>query len=278
MAPSVTKDDIRAAVGQLGIAGSPICVHASLRSFGWVEGGAVTIVQALLGAACSVLVPTFSYAFSLPPPDDAAMRPSRNGIDYASVPQSQSDARRVFSPESNELSIEAMGAVPAAVLAVPDRRRGNHPSNSFTAVGPLAHQLIDAQTPTDVYQPLQALARLDGWVVLMGVGLRSMTLLHLAEKLAGRQLFRYWNNDPEGNVMMVQGGGCSTGFNKFGPVFEHLERRITVGRSTWKAYPASAALDAAAQAIIHDPSITHCGNEECTYCRDAVAGGPLLPT
>jgi aminoglycoside N3'-acetyltransferase len=36
----VTTSDIRLAIRNLGLAGRPLCVHSSLRSFGWVEGGA----------------------------------------------------------------------------------------------------------------------------------------------------------------------------------------------------------------------------------------------
>ncbi len=275
MTTIVTQEDVQRAAERLGIAGSPSCVHASLRSFGWVEGGAISVVEGLLAARCTVLVPTFS-SFDVPPPDVPAMRPPRNGWDYASVPRDESVGGRIFTPESMELDQEDMGAVSAAVLAMRNRVRGNHPLNSFTAVGPLAHDLIDGQEPTAVHRPLENLADRDGWVVLMGVGLRSLTLLHLAEKLAGRQLFRRWANDSHGKVMMVEAGGCSLGFDTFESVLAHMERRITVGQSTWRAYPAKEALEAAGQAILDDPFITHCGNEECRRCRDAVMGGPVF--
>ena len=35
----VTTGDIRKAIRNLGLAGRLLCVHSSLRSFGWVEGG-----------------------------------------------------------------------------------------------------------------------------------------------------------------------------------------------------------------------------------------------
>lgn len=42
----------------------------------------------------------------------------------------------------------------------------------------------------DVCAPLQTLSEQDGYIVLAGVGFEKMTLLHLAEKNAGRKLFR----------------------------------------------------------------------------------------
>ncbi len=73
--------------------------------------------------------------------------------------------------------------------------------------------------------------------------------------------------------MMVEAGGCSRGFEKFESVLAPMERRITVGQSTWRAYPAKEAVAAAGQVILDDPFITHCGNDECRRCRDAVLGG-----
>jgi len=275
MTTIVTQENVQRAAEQLGIAGTPSCVHASLRSFGRVEGGAISVVEGLLAARCTVLVPTFS-SFDVPPPDVRAMRPERNGWDYAPVPRDESGGPRIFTPASMELDQEDMGAVSAAVLAMRNRVRGNHPLNSFTAVGPLAHDLIDGQEPTAVYRPLEILTDRDGWVVLMGVSLRSLTLLHLAEKSAGRQLFRRWANDSHGRVMMVEAGGCSLGFERFESVLAPMERRITVGQTTWRAYRGKEALEAAGQAILDDPFITHCGNDECHRCRDAVLGGPVF--
>jgi aminoglycoside N3'-acetyltransferase len=85
-----------------------------------------------------------------------------------------------------------MGAIAAAVVQMPGRSRGNHPICSFAAVGPHAQSLVAHQSPLAVNAPLAALADCSGYVVLMGVGLNCMTLLHLAEQQAGRNLFRHW--------------------------------------------------------------------------------------
>ncbi len=144
MTTIVTQEAVHRAAERLGIAGTPSCVHASLRSFGWVDGGAISVVEGLLAAQCTVLVPTFS-SFDVPPPDVHAMRPPRNGWENAYAPRDESGGRRIFTPASMELDQEDMGSVSAAVLAMRNRMRGNHPLNSFTAVGPLAHDLIDGQ-------------------------------------------------------------------------------------------------------------------------------------
>ena len=112
----------------------------------------------------------------------------------------------------------------------------------------------------------------------MGVGLERMTLLHLAEKEAGRELFRRWANDAQGRPDAVEVGGCSEGFGRLEPSLRPSMRVAAVGRSTWRMLPAAEALSRAAAAIRADPQITHCGVESCERCNDAVAGGPILST
>jgi aminoglycoside 3-N-acetyltransferase len=132
------------------------------------------------------------------------------------------------------------------------------------------------QHTLDVYAPLRVLADRGGFVLLVGVGLTSMTLLHLAEARAGRELFRRWAKAPSGDVVEVQTGSCSAGFDAFEPVLDPLARETSVGASRWRAYPSRETLEKAAQAIRANPAITHCGDETCGRCRDAVAGGPIL--
>jgi aminoglycoside N3'-acetyltransferase len=271
----VTLERIRGGARAAGLAGRPLCVHASLRSFGRVRGGAATVVEGLLAEGCTVLVPTFSYVFAVPPPP--GQRPARNGYHYAAIRPPMPGVRRVFSPDSTELDRAHMGAVPAAVLGMPGHARGNHPLNSFSAVGPRARELIAAQRPLDVYAPLRRLADLDGAVVLMGVRLDRMTLLHLAEQLAGRMLFRRWANGSDGRPVAVEAGGCSDGFPRLETALTLLLKTVQVGRSVWHIYPAGATLRAAAEAIRSDPEITRCGRVDCERCEDAILGGPILP-
>ena len=274
MAELVTEKDIALAIEKLGLSGKPVCIHSSLRSFGWVEGGAKAIIQGFLNQGCTILVPTFSWRYAVPPPADD--RPARNGWDYKVYPGRTSGVDLIFTPASNVLDREDMGAIPEAVLSMPSRVRGNHPLCSFTALGPLAERIVADQRPLDVYAPFAALADEKGFVVLMGVGFDRMTLLHFAEKLAGRNLFRRWANDLQGSPMATEVGGCSDGFTKFEAVLSPFTQRLEVGGSLWRVLPARQALDTATQAIREDPGITHCGDAQCQRCNDGVQGGPIL--
>jgi len=268
----VTSLDIRSAIRDLGISGLPVCVHSSLRSFGQVEGGAEAVVEAFLAESCTLLVPAFSWAFFVSP--RAARGPLRNAFDYGRVSES-SRAGPIYTPMTDEIDA-SMGAVPRAVVERPGRTRGAHPLSSFAAVGPDAEVLVGAQAPLDAFAPLRLLAQGGGFVLLIGVGLTSMTLLHLAEACAGREPFRRWATAPSGDVIEVQTGGCSAGFGAFERVLAPLAREAVVGASRWRSYPAGAVVEEATRALQANPQITHCDNPACEQCRDAIAGGPLV--
>ena len=272
----VTAQYIRASVRALGLSNSPLCVHSSLRSFGWVDGGADAVADGLLAERCTILVPSFSWGFAVPPPRHLWFLRNGAGLDCEQWAGSRAGVGRIYSPDTNELDQDDMGAIPAAVLGRPERVRGNHPLCSFAAVGPMARELVSAQQPLRVYAPLEALARAAGSVVLMGVGLKSMTLLHLAEQMAGRAPFRRWANGPDRQPMAVEAGGCSDGFESFAPLLQPIAREAKVGESRWRVFPAQEAAELAAEAIQSNPRITHCGDAQCGRCNDAVLGGPVL--
>src|SRR5690606_34212038 len=119
----------------------------------------------------------------------------------------------IFTTDSNEIA-QGIRVITMTLLHMKERNRGDHPLNSFTAISPLAEELISEQHPANVYGPLKKLAELNGIVILMGVGLERLTLLHLPEELAGRNLFRRWARASDGSTILVEVGGCSEGFHK----------------------------------------------------------------
>lgn len=277
-AVTVGQDDIAAGVERLGLAGAPLGIHVSLRSFGEIDGGPATLIGALLAQGCTVLIPTMAnQAFAIPaPPDD---RPERNGRDYAEKDRLATDepwpgSSDVYD-ESRTETDTWLGATPAFVARHPERVR-TASTGAFSAIGPLAAELIAADEPRDVFGPLRALVDRDGWVVLMGVSLTTMTLLHLAEVEAGRTPFVYWARGRDGQPVRSLGGGCSMGFDALGSVLAPIEWTTEVGASRWRAFPAGEVVRLASAAIGADPEITRCSNRACLECRDAVAGGPIL--
>jgi aminoglycoside 3-N-acetyltransferase len=267
-----SRTDVLAAIDALGLVARPVSLHSSLRSFGTLDGGADTLIEAFVSKGCTLLVPTFSYHYEQPPPPDR--RYPRNGWDY--VRHVLPHTSRRFDPGSNDVSREDMGAIPSALLTHAERRRGDHPLSSFAALGPLAGELIDGQSPFDVYTPLERLCELGGALLLAGVDLTSATLLHLAEGNSGRELFRRWALDADGALVECRVGSCSNGFGKLEPALAELRTDARVGASLWRCYDAASALAAATSAIRENPSLTDCGRASCPRCKDAIAGGPVL--
>lgn len=270
---AVHQRDIQDSIRILELSERPVCLHSSLRSFGHVEGGARAVVEAFLHEGCTLLVPAFTWVFAVPPPLHS--RIPRNGWNYEAFSGPTSGIGRIYTPASTEIDRE-MGAIAATVATWPERARGNHPLCSFAAVGPLAEEIIAGQLPLDVYAPLNALAQRNGVVLLAGVGIEKMTLLHLAEKVAGRTLFRRWANDAHGQPIAVEVGSCSDGFSRLELHFQADVISTVVGQSKWKVSSSHQVLYEATLAIRADPNVTHCGDPTCDRCNDAVAGGPIL--
>ncbi|GAA2368260.1 hypothetical protein Cme02nite_27660 [Catellatospora methionotrophica] len=264
---------LAAAIDELDLAGRALIVHASLRSLKTpIDGGADTLLDTLLRQNCTVMVPAFTEPqFRVPAPTD--MRPARNGLDYAT---------EALAPESGPvfdvgcgLINSGLGTLPATLVKRADAIRGDHPLNSFAAIGPRAAHLIRPQTPDDVYAPLRRLAELDGAVLLAGVGLNRMTALHLAEQRSGRAAFRRWARDTAGDIRMVEVGSCSEGFPRLEPAIAPLAHVATVAAARWRSFPLRPTLAVATAAIVERPDITHCPDGACLLCRDSIAGGPL---
>jgi aminoglycoside N3'-acetyltransferase len=272
---AVTKKDIIETIKKSGLAKKCVCAHASLKSFGEIKGGAETVIDAFLESGCTLMVPAFSYKdYAVMPPEE--YKYERNGADYGNLWWIKPGNKAVYTPGSNALDLQDMGRLPEAVLNTEGRVRGDHPLCSFAAAGPYAAELIKTQKPMDVYAPLRELALFEGYIVLMGVGLTKMTAIHLAEQMAGRNMFIRWANGPGGKVIPAECGGDSEGFEKLEPYAAQAEKKQNCGQSLWRVFEAGKVLKSTARAIILQPGLTHCGKKDCLRCNDMVAGGPVL--
>jgi aminoglycoside N3'-acetyltransferase len=272
---TIPAGDLTAALDELAPADCPLMVHVSLRSFGTpIAGGADTLLDALLTRGRTVLVPAFTEPqFGLPAPD--ALRPAQNGVDYGKFPAEPPWPEGPAYTSGCGLINAGLGVFPATLIKRGDAVRGDHPLNSFAALGPQAKELITAQHPADVYGPIRELAAREGRILLIGVGLNRMTAIHLAEQQSGRRLFMRWAKASDGRVSLFEVGSCSEGFPQLEPVLRQYARAAIVGDSWWRAYPSRQVLDAASTAMREDQGITRCDDSDCLLCRDSIAGGPL---
>lgn len=174
-----TRTSLAADLRAIGVrAGSVLVVHASMKSLGWVCGGTVAVVQALLdvlGDAGTLVVPTHTPENS--DPSDWQHPP-------VPVPWWQviRDETPAFDPARTPS--RWMGALAETVRTWPGAHRSDHPQTSFAALGPAAEQVVADHRLDDMLgetSPLGRVYRLDGDVLLLGVDHSSNTSLHLAE-------------------------------------------------------------------------------------------------
>ncbi len=143
--------------------GDTVGVHSSLSSFGHVEGGADTVIDALLetiGEQGNAVMSTHSANLSEDKrtPEEIAM-----GVSWLLkiLP---------FDPENTPVTT---GIIPETFRKRKGIVRGLHPSHSIAALGPKAKELSEGW-----HKVLDS----DGYILLIGVGLDRCTAMHLAEK------------------------------------------------------------------------------------------------
>ena len=249
----VTRNHIQTGLRTLGLRqGDAVVVHSSLSSFGRVEGGAKTVVEAVLtviGEAGTLVVPTFTV---------------------------QVDC---FDPAE---SPSLVGAISETVRLRPGAVRSSHPTHSVTAIGPLADALTDN---TEDYPPFGRgsaffrLLQVNGRILLLGTDHTTNSMIHVAEELASVAYLDRQRQvrikDNKGNIKWkwVRKPGCSKGFieledalNQKGAVSE-----ITIGDCRAKLMTARAVVDTAVEALRFDQEALLCDLPDCEPCAQARA-------
>jgi aminoglycoside 3-N-acetyltransferase len=167
----VSKGDIEAGLRKLGLKrGDIVGVHSSLSSFGYVEGGADAVIDALLetvGEEGTVVMPTHSNNLAKVEltPEEVAI-----GVSwlFKILP---------YNPKETPCTT---GRIPEAFRKRKGVLRSLHPSTSIAAIGPKAKEIVETKSGRSL-DGWRKVLELDGYVLLMGVGLRVCTAMHLAE-------------------------------------------------------------------------------------------------
>jgi len=160
------RREIATGLRALGIKeNSTILMHTSVRSFGFIEGGVQTLIEALklaVGESGNLIVPTLTGSEKLspqnPPVFDVLKTPCWTGL------------------------------LPETFRKQPGAIRSLHPTHSVSVMGSDARELIKAHelslTPCGKETPYYRLAEKNGKVVCFGVNFESVTLFHTIEELA----------------------------------------------------------------------------------------------
>ena len=253
-------EDLRSAFEALGLQDKPIIAHASLKPFGPIEGGAETILRAMLASFRSVVMPTFTYKTMVTP----EVGPPGNGITYGSG-RDHNKMAQPFTPSMRADPL--MGILPETLRNHPAAKRTSHPILSFTGIQ--SDEYLNEQTLYEPLAPIDALAKAGGWVVLINVGHDVNTSIHYAEKLAGRRQFLRWAL--VGNRVMECLGfpGDSTGFPAIDEYIKPDTLRLEVGSAAFlQTVPLQRLLDVVVEMLKKNPLALLCQRTDCERCNE----------
>lgn len=251
--------DLLTGFRSLELGDKPVIAHASLSAFGQIQGGAETLVGALLAVFPSVVMPAFTYKTMIVPP----CGPEANAIRYGSA----QDANRMAEFfEAHMPADTLMGDAAEALRKHPNARRSSHPILSFAGVN--ARAALAAQGLANPFAPIAALEKQDGWVLLLGVDHTVNTSIHYAEKLAGRKQFVRWALTPQGVRACPGFPGCSAGFQSIAPDVERVTRRVRIGNASVQAVSLERLCKAVIGRIKNDPLALLCQQADCPRCSE----------
>ncbi len=157
-----------------------VIVHTSLSKIGWISGGPVAYIDALLevvGPNGTILMPTQTGDNSDPADWENPPVPK----DWV-----QTIMRTMPAFDVDKTPTRGMGRVPEVFRKYPGAVRSNHPMDSFVALGREAHEAVRDHVLSPAFgldSPLGYLYLNQGRILLTGVGYESCTALHLAECL-----------------------------------------------------------------------------------------------
>ena len=256
--------EVLSAFRTLDLHDKPVIAHASLKPFGYVEGGADAVLDAVLASFASVIMPTHTYKTKIIPD----VGPPNNGIVYGSG-QDQNKMAEPFHPDMR--ADPMIGILPETLRNHPLAIRTSHPILSFAGIN--ADFTLVTQTLYEPLAPIGAMAEQDGWVVLINVDHTANTSIHYAEKLAGRKQFIRWALGNGRVVECPNYPGDSMGFQA---VEEHLKfdtRRVEIGEALLQAVPLKRLFAAVQELIKKDPLALLCERTDCERCNAVRAIG-----
>ena len=225
-------------------------MHASLSSLGQVDGGADTVIDALLealGSEGTLLMPT---------------HPARDG--------------RTFDPDTVPSD---MGTISETFRLRPGVLRSRHPYHPVAAFGARAEEMLRdherSAIPDGPETPYGRLVTLDGWVLHIGCDLDTLTLLHTVEAELDlpylRELeMKYVDVQGETQTLHIKRcpGGHRGGVLKFDRLFQE-EGAMTlgrIGRAVCRLLSAPKTAAIMRREMARDPSFALDDNPNCAYC------------
>ena len=263
MSVRVTREEIARGLRKLGMApGDVAMVHSSLKSFGYVEGGADAVIDAfldVLGPGGTLAMPTMGM--------------ERGGA---------------FDPVRTPAST---GLIPEMFRRRPGVVRSAHPTHSVAATGRKAKWLIhrhEEMTAVNRLGPYGKLVDLNAAYLSVGTGVHPYTIFHAFEEWMGLPYLDYEGfavrsrNERTGELELRRGRLGLAGHRGFyvkdrPPKVEvalreaGLVAEINVGNSTLLMFRARPAAELILNRLKAETDLLLCDGEKCDYCAQARA-------
>lgn len=234
-------------------------MQSSLSSLGLVEGGADTVIDAVvevLGPEGTLMVPTFNYVLR--------------------------DA--VFDPWNVH---SETGAITNALRSRPEAIRSLHPTYSVAVLGKRAAEFTAGHwktQPVGIDSPIDRLAKAGGYVFLLGVKHDTDSTMHVGEAYAdvpyrGVPYNPSWPRTAQvrtdsGEIVSVDlydEPGCSTGFGVIElPLREKgCIQDFRIERAKCQFVQSQDVIDATVELLRKRTDILLCSNPKCYFCPRA---------
>jgi aminoglycoside 3-N-acetyltransferase len=230
--------------------GCVLLVHSSLGAVGPLEGGALSVIDALMRTVGRV--------------GGTLVMPAMAGDVEHEDPRS--------APTRD------MGIIPEGFRRLPGVRRSAHPTGAYAAWGSDADWVVEhhpLDRPEGPDGPLGRVAERDGRVLLVGVGHAANATVHLGEYLAGvpYELRRPLPGREDATVLGIY--HCGRQFERLAPALEDAGRvqRVRVGRAAAQCFPVTDVVAAAQRVLARDPLAFLCAPGTCRDCDASRQGG-----
>jgi len=252
---AVTKQMLIDVFRNLGVTpGMDMVVHSSLKSLGHVDGGADTVIDALLdtvGPKGTILMPVMTFS-------------------------------TVFNADT---STSETGLIGETMRKRPNAIRSLSPTHSTTGIGPKAKSLLDGHDaeipygPNGFGSPLDKLAKGGGYVMLLGVSHVSNTTSHLILYHADIPFLEQWRDvevtsaDGATRTVKARHAGCSDGFERLDPalVDAGVQSSLKIGKAEVRLMKGQDLLGVGLKAMRNNPALMLCGNYACEFCGYAAS-------
>jgi aminoglycoside 3-N-acetyltransferase len=254
----ISKEKIISDLKRIGIKkGELLHLKVSLKSIGFIDGGANTILEALLDVVGEegTLV---SDAF----------------INVYPLPLSVEDSRNIPDDKTKSYA----GAFANAMINHPQMVRSKHPIQKYASIGKMAKELMLNHTQKNGgYDALEVMANLGAKNLTIGKKVVGVGTTHVAINKMGfkRKIENYGINylNEKGVVSTFKvnwHGGCGNGFPKFIPLYHengHVINDTKIGEANGLLTNMKGTLDLEMEVLSKDPSFYFCDNKGCLDCR-----------